>query len=46
MLMTLLNVCEIVEIHHQAKYSITSLKFILMFSKKLHKVYSDFKDRI
>jgi len=45
MLMTFLNVCKIVE-YHQAKYSITSLIFILMFSKELHKVYSDFKDRI
>jgi hypothetical protein len=44
MSMTLLNVCKIVEIHHQEKHSITSLIFILMFSKKLHKVYSDFKD--
>ncbi len=44
--MTLLNVCKIVEAHQQAKYSITSLIFILMFSKTLHKVYSDFKDRI
>jgi len=41
--MAFFYVCKIVEIHHQKK-KVTSLIFILMFSKYLDKVYSDFKD--
>jgi hypothetical protein len=43
MLVAFFYVCKIVEIHHQKK-EVTSLIFILMFSKYLDKVYSDFKD--
>jgi hypothetical protein len=37
-------VCKTMEIHHQKKHSTTSLIFISIFSKKLDKVYGDFKD--
>jgi len=44
MLMALFYVHKIVKIHHRKKHSFTPLIFILKFSKKLDKVYNDFKD--
>jgi hypothetical protein len=44
MLMAPFYVCKIVGNHHQKKHFITSLIFMLMFSKKLDKFYSYFKD--
>jgi len=35
MLMVPFDACKIVEIHHQKKHPVTSLIFILMFSKKI-----------
>jgi hypothetical protein len=44
MLMTPFYVCKVIEIQQQKKHLITSLTFMLIFSK-LDKVYSDFKDQ-
>jgi hypothetical protein len=41
--MALLMFVKMVEIHH-TKNLVTSLMFILKFSKKMDKVYNDFKD--
>ncbi len=43
MLMAPIYVSKMIEIHYQEKHLVTSLIFILIFSKKKKKVYSDFK---